>query len=170
MKLKQVINLNDFKTFWKQIENFSNNDVMEQLGIDFWIRNSERILRDLYIPLDILKSSITSFIKINKQKMEYIIKSSTDDVLQREVSTTSNEQNSVNELNNEYNKDFFGGEGIVGVDSSTNTITGNETIKSSTKDKSKYLTNFRDAAKNELLKQLENKLFETFFIDEDLIW
>lgn len=170
MKLKQVINLNDFKTFWKQIETFSNNEVMEQLGIDFWIRNSERVLRDLYIPLDILKSSITSFIKINKQKMEYIIKSSTDDVLQREVSTTSNEQNSINELNNEYNKDYFGGEGIVGVDSSTNTITNNETIKSSTKDKSKYLTNFTNAANNELFKQLENKLFETFFIDEDITW
>lgn len=171
MTLMELINLNDFKLFWKDtLTKAEYRDIMEQIGVQFWIKNSQRQLRDLYILLDIFKASIASYVKINEQKFNYLIETAKEDFIGLENINTVNGVTQTNQEQIAYNRDFFGGEGKVGKDTGTNAINSNNTIKYNRIDKKDKASNFKDINNNSLLRTLENKLFETFFIDESITW
>lgn len=171
MKLMELINLNDFKLFWKDtIEKVEYRNIMEQIGVQFWIKNSKRELRDLYTVIDIFKSSISSYVKINQQKFNYLIETAEDDFIGFETKRNSNSNARLSEESNEFNRDFYGGEGKVGKDTANNTTEQTNLSNYVRKDKKDKTNDFNDVTKNSLIKELENKLFETFFIDENITW
>lgn len=171
MNLKTLINLQDFKTFWK--DTISTNEhkvIMEQIGVEFWIRNSKRELREIYQDLLIFKDQITAYIKINEQKINYIITSAKQEFLSIEFTQQNRQQSTNNDELLAFNRDYYGGQGQVGKDTNTNTANMSGENTSTKTDKQKMTYNFADAANNSIFKNLANKLFETFYIDESLHW
>lgn len=171
MNLMELINLNDFKTFWRDtLDKVEYKNIMEQIGVSFWIKNAKRELRDLYLAIDIFKSAINSYIKINQQKFNYLIETAQDDFIGFETTRNNNSNARINEESNEFNRDFYGGEGKVGKDTANNTTEQSNLSNYERKDKKDKANDFNDLTKNSLILELENKLFETFYIDENITW
>lgn len=170
MRLQEIINRNEFNEHFISLFNDNQKPIANAISSNFYLKNKSRLVRDSYIDKEDLKLFISSFILMNKQKISYIIETSYQEFIstQSTSSSTANDTSRGEDL--DYNTDYYGGEGTTGKATGTATSTSNVSSSDTYIDNSKKLFNFFSADTNSLFAQLENKLFETFEVDEDLTW
>lgn len=140
------------------------------MGEDFWIKNSERELRDVYSDRDNLTSTIRGFLKMNIQKIVYIAEAGTKPFLEIESKTNTSFSDTHNVEDIDYNTDYFGGEGKTGKATGMNTSNAQNNSTTSVLEGKNKLFNFKNSTNNTLFRNLEDKIFETFEIDDDIKW
>lgn len=170
MRLFQIINKQDFiSTF---INPFNDNEkaIANSIATNFYLKHKRRLVRESYIDTEDLKDFLTSFVVMNKQKISYIIETSNQDFISTQSSATSTANDTSRGEDLDYNTDYYGGEGTTGKATGTATSTSNVSSSDTYIDNTKKLFNFYSADTNSIFRQLEDKMFETFEVDEDLKW
>lgn len=170
MKLNQVMDRENFKSNMRVNIGTEYRDAMDYISTNFYITNQNRELRDIYSTELNLQEIIRSYVGMNKQKFRYLIDSANEKFFENENIKTNTQTTNSNNNVIEKNHDFNGAMGAIGGGESNSQATHNQNIKDVNVDKSKYLSNFYSIENNSLMKELANKLFETFEFLEGITW
>lgn len=170
MKLNQILNNNEFIILFKN--NFAEEDkpFIGAIATQFYLRNINREVRAAFNDINNFRELINSFCILNKQRLKYIIETATSEFLSTESMSSEQATGTTTGEDLDYNTDYYGGEGTTGKASGNSSSTSNATATDKVIDNTRKLSNFYLAENNSLFKQLENRLFETFEIDEELVW
>lgn len=170
MRLQEIINKQEFiNTF---INPFTDNEkpIATSIATNFFLKNKNRLVRESYIVKEDLRDYLSAYILMNKQKISYIIDTANQEFISTQQNSTSTANDSSTGEDLDYNTDYYGGEGTTGKATGSATSTSNVSSSDTFIDNTKKLFNFFSADTNSIFNQLENKLFETFEVDEDITW
>ena len=157
MKLNQLINEN---LIWDAITNAHQNwDVTYQENLlailtMLSLNHGERPVRPNFDTAEKLQKYLTGWIRINQQRLTYLLQTISSEFIQ----TTNT--NTVNVENTNFNVDYFGGVG------QTDRQSNDKTFKTEWIDAKIKLSNFDNIMNNLIFHDLFNKICEVWFESE----